>query len=89
MSGLDTINDILHDPAKRRPWTKRIEMITIVTIICGSWTAIGYGIGHKNNTLEIEALRAEFTAQREKLRETQGKKLEELRTTCTAKAVTK
>lgn len=87
MSGLETINDALHDPVKRKSWAKRLEMVTIVGMMSGAWIAAGYTWGHKDNTREIEEIRADFAAQREKLRETQGKKLEELRTQCTAKAI--
>lgn len=89
MSGLETAHDILHDPAKRRPWMKRLEMLTIVFVMSGSWIAAGYGWGYKNSTMEIEAIRADFGRQRDKLREEQGRKLEELRTQCTAKEIKK
>lgn len=89
MSGLETMHDLLHDPAKRKPWVKRFEMLAIVCLMSGSWIAAGYVWGNKNHIQEIEALRADFSKQRDALREAQGKKLEELRTQCVAKEVKK
>lgn len=86
MSGLDTINDLLHSPDKRS-FRKRAEMLTIIFVMSGAWISAGYMWGHKDNTREIEDIRAGFAEQRDKLREEQGKKLEALRTQCAAKAV--
>lgn len=87
MSGLDTMHDILQDPEKRRPWAKRFEMLAIVFSMSGAWIAAGYAWGHKTNFQEVEFLRADYQSKLDKLREAQGRKLEDLQTKCAAKAV--
>lgn len=60
MSGLETMHDMLHDPAKRRPLVKRVEMLGIVTLLSASWISAGYIWGHRDATEKAERVGAEL-----------------------------
>lgn len=63
MSSLETVHDMLHDPAKRRPLMKRVEMLAVVFVLSASWISAGYIWGHKDANEKSERVAAELTKQ--------------------------
>lgn len=78
MTTLDSLHGALHDPEKRKPIYRRLEMLIAICVMSGGWAAVGYGFGVKADVVRYETLRENYTLKVEKMRKDQASEIAKL-----------